>query len=169
MYSDQEEPEVEKSTFIKVQLEGIDTKLWANAKTKLMESLQSVLDFKINPADDQTTRDEIHRATKNLFNYANAKLEKATIENHKLSAEIDLLLSEAAKARSESRKIAAEAEAIELGNINKKLRLALGAARLIAKAEGNEEALLFCNEFQRLCEMLQSADVDNNQERSLQA
>src|SRR5258708_18237060 len=114
----------EKRTFIKVDVEGNDKSTWAKLKNKLTETLFDLLNTQINSNSGATVRDEIQRITTNVIAFANAKLEKPSIENQKLLAEIEQILANKAKELAETRKINAEAEKIELDNITQKLRIA---------------------------------------------
>lgn len=144
------EEEMEKKDFLKVEVEGKDKSIWEGAKEKLMNLMSELMDTKINTYSDSTVKDELKRATSNVIEFANAKLIKPSLENMKLQVEIEQMLSSSAKIAAETRKTHAEAESIELANLEKRMKMVMGAARLIAIAEDNTEAILFCNNMEAL-------------------
>nr|WP_121269854.1 hypothetical protein [Pedobacter schmidteae] len=158
-----EEEEVERSTILKVDVEGNDSAIWEKCKASLMEIVTKILEAQIHK-DGKTTADEIKRASSNLLDFANAKLERPTIENQKLLTEIDLMLANESKTRAETRKIDAEAEAIELGNLEKRFRIAIGAATVLAGLEKNQEGLLFCKDLESLIAGFSSKQLFDNKE-----
>jgi len=133
----------EKRTFVKVDLVGNDDFTWSKLKSKLTQTLFELLDTKINTNSGATVSDEIQRITTNVIEFANAKLERPSIENQKLLAEIEQILANKAKKLAETRKINAEAEKIELDNIAQKLKIALGLAKVLANSTSDPEAIIF--------------------------
>ncbi|WP_379085526.1 hypothetical protein [Pedobacter sp. UC225_65] len=115
-----------------------------------MEMISKMMESQVNSVKGTTVEDELKRLSSNIIEFANAKLQKPTLENEKLVAEIGLLLNNAAQSNAMTRKINAEAESIELDNFSKKLRIAFGAAKVIATMDGNPEAILFCKNMEAL-------------------
>jgi len=132
-----------KKTFIKIDVEGNDPTIWSKMKARLTETLFELLNSKINSNSGGTVKDEIQRASSNLIEYANAKLEKPTLENKKLLTEIEKILSDKARSAAETRKINAEADKIELDNIVYRLKIILGTAKMIANSTTDPDALIF--------------------------
>jgi hypothetical protein len=133
----------EKRTFVKVDVEGNDKFTWSNLKSKLTETLFELLNKQINANSGATVNDEIKRIATSVIEFANAKLEKPSIENQKLLAEIEQILANKAKELAETRKINAEAEKIELDNTIQKLKIALGLAKMLANSTSDPDAIIF--------------------------
>ncbi|MCX2432194.1 hypothetical protein [Pedobacter sp. GR22-10] len=141
---------IEKKTFLKVEVEGQKASVWESAKGKLMDLMTKLMDAQINSYSDSTVREELKRAGSNVIEFANAKLQRPSLENIKLQAEIELMLKNSAKVDAETRKVNAEAEAVELANLEQKLKIVMGAAKMIAMGERNQEAILFCKDMESL-------------------
>ncbi|MGN6639770.1 MAG: hypothetical protein ACTHJ8_12730 [Mucilaginibacter sp.] len=148
---EQENSEFEIKSFTKVYVEGEDKTLWVKLKPKLINLMTELLEAKINYNTGGTTREELKRVTANVIEFANAKLEKASIENENLLAEIELKLATKQKCQAETRKINAEAEKIEIENIEKKLKLALGLAKGLFHSTKDDEIIIFIKSFEELC------------------
>ena len=144
-----EEEGLERSTILKLDVEGKNSAIWEKCKDSLMEMVTKILDAQLH-RDGKTTVEEFKRASSNLLDFANSKLERPVIENQKLLTEIDLMLATESKSRAETRKINAEAEAIEISNLEKKFKIAIGAATVLARLEKNQEGLLFCKDMESL-------------------
>jgi hypothetical protein len=139
----EQEENDETKGFIKVDVEGGDKTMWLKLKLKLTTLITNLLETKINEKSDLSTDEEIKRATANLIEFANAKLEKPSIENQKLLVEIDLALVSKAKCHAETRKLNAEAEKLEIENITNKLKLAIGLAKVLGHSTQDESIILF--------------------------
>lgn len=145
----------EKKTFIQVDVEGQNSDLWEQLKSKLSSMVLNLLDLKINSNTGANVGEELQKLTTNVLEFANAKLEKPSIENHKLLAEIDSVLANRAKELAEARKLNAEAEQIELNNVCKKLSIAIGAAKVLAQSTNDPQALLFIKSIEELAFIFQ--------------
>lgn len=145
-----EEDDIEKKKFSKIDLEGNDRQLWGDLRSKLFNMILSLMELKVNYKTDGNVEEEFTRVTTNIIEFANAKLEKPSIENQKLLAEIDHLLANRAREFAQARKLSAEAEKIELDNLCKKLSIAIGAAKVLARSSNDEETLIFVKNIQEL-------------------
>lgn len=140
---------------IKIEVEGEDKVLWKKLKPKLIEAMTKFLDVIIDNENDTTIREEAKKFTSALLDYGKQKLNKAGIDNEKTLAEIDLLYSQKEKEVAEARKIHAEADALEIENTIKRLKLSLIGVKLLMVGEnGNEEAIFLkqVDEFLRAIE-----------------
>ena len=160
----EQEDNIERTPHMRVDIVGLNSTKWAKFKEKFMDQIFSILDTTINPNQNSTVQEEIKRATENIFSYANSKLEKATIENHKLNAEIDLLLTQSAKERAAARKINAEAEALEIENISKKIKMILCMAQVFALSNKDEEILFFCKNMELMVAKFESSNLLEDRE-----
>ena len=161
---EQENSDFETKSFTKISVEGGDKKLWAKLKSKLVNLITELLETKINDKTGGTTEEELKRATTNLIEYANAKLEKPSIENQKLLVEIESVLATKAKTQAETRKINAEAEKIEIENIAGKLKLALGLAKALGHSTGDQEIIIFIKNIEEIAYIFQGTKLIDSQQ-----
>jgi hypothetical protein len=92
------------------------------------------------------------------LDYARAKLEKPGLENAKIEAEVLRHYAEREKALAEARVKNAEAEKAELANTVKKLKIALGAAKVLLIGEDGDEAALFSLQIDEFLRVLKELD-----------
>jgi len=156
MLEEDEDCRKEIKSFLKIDLEGANLSTWGQLKPKLSAMILELLDSKVNNISNLTIKEEFQRTTSNLIEYANSKLEKASIDNQKLVADIENILANKAKNLAETRKLNAEAEEIELNNILKKLSIALGLAKAIAKSTNDPEIILFTSNIEELAFVFRS-------------
>ncbi|MDB5029764.1 hypothetical protein [Mucilaginibacter sp.] len=149
----------ETKSFLKLDVEGADTFIWSKLKENLTILIVELLDSKANVKTGGTVKQESQRIAANILEYANSKLEKASIENQKLFAELEGLLANQAKTHAETRKINAEADAIEIENVAKKLRLAIGLAKAIAPTSSDPNALIFVKNIEELAFIFQEKKI----------
>ena len=159
MMFEAEEEAFEKKQYVKIEVEGHDKPRWAELRSKLVNVILEILDLKINCKTGGTVEDEFKRISSNVIEYANAKLEKPSIENQKLLAEIEQILANKGKEMAEARKLNAEAEKIELDNIVFKLRIVLGAAKVLANSSEDPELLIFVKNIEELSFIFQQNKI----------
>ncbi|MFA6249479.1 MAG: hypothetical protein WC615_21250 [Mucilaginibacter sp.] len=158
MFEEEEGQEVK--SYIKVDVEGANPQMWATMKVKLTNMVMELIDFKINTKTNGSIGEEFGRVSANLIEFANAKLEKPSIENQKMLAEIENLLANKAKGFAETRKLNAEAEQIELQNIMMKLKLAIGCAKILATSNNDSEFLIFTKNIEELSYIFQENKIE---------
>ncbi|MFD0765365.1 hypothetical protein ACFQZI_10920 [Mucilaginibacter lutimaris] len=146
----QEDENQETKSYVKIDVEGSNPQIWSKMKSKLTDLIMDALEFNINVKTGASLKDEIGRASSNLIEFANAKLEKPSIENHKMLAEIENILAEKAKQIAEARKLHAEAEEKEFELFVKKFKFALGCAKAFAIQSKDQEFLVFTKNVEEL-------------------
>jgi hypothetical protein len=157
---DDDSCQVNKS-YLKVDIEGVDPQLWAKLKSRLTEMVIELLNYNINSKTDGNVKEEFSRITANVLEFANAKLEKASIENQKLLVEIQNILANRGKELAEARKLNAEADEIELKNIITRFKFAIGAAKVLASSSNDAKLLLFTKNFEELLYIFQENKADS--------
>nr|WP_067063242.1 hypothetical protein [Mucilaginibacter sp. L294] len=150
----------ETKSYLKIDLEGANPVLWSEMKSKLTSMIMNIMDFQINTKTDGSVKDEFARISSNVIEFANAKLEKASIENQKLLSEIENILANKGKELAEARKLNAEAEQIELNNMMTKLKIAIGAAKIIASSSKDPELLAFTKNIEDLSFIIQDSRIE---------
>jgi len=129
--------------FIQVNVTGQSPQGWAELHSKLLASLARVLDRITDGSGAQWFEEQAAQFSKALIDYAKARLAKPGIENEKTMAEIADLYANREKKVAETRRIHAEADAKELENALRRLRLALGVTKgMLVGAEGQEAIVM---------------------------
>jgi hypothetical protein len=152
------------SKFIRIDLEGVDGEKWYHLRKKFVHAIHKTLDTVIDYDTGGTLRDEAKKFTTELLHYGKAKLQKAGLENNELMAQIDLLYSQKEKELAEARKLNAEAEALEIQNNIRKLKLSIGGMKALMMGEAGEEEILFLRQMDHFLEVLR--DFEGNAARS---
>ncbi len=146
----------DKINFIEVSVKGKSDAIWLPLKAKLLESVNSILDTVIDSKENTTIKEEVKELTSCLLKYAKAKLNNPAIENQKLLAEIETLYTKKNKEIAETRKINAEATAIEFQNKINSLSLSLQLAKVLMISSEDEGAILYVKEIDGLIDVVKS-------------
>lgn len=148
--------EKEEKRLLRIDLVGKDQNLFANLKGKLIKMVDKVLDSSLDVSSDLTVKEELQKFTSLGLNFAESKLQKASIENDQIIAEIQEKLSLIQKNKAESRKINATARTIEFDQSLKELTFTLKMTKAIILGEGNDEALAFTKQIDIFLEVIRS-------------
>ncbi|MBT1690080.1 hypothetical protein [Dawidia soli] len=154
---DEEEPK-----FVRIEIEGLNAEKWYQLRTKFIRAIHKTLDTVIDHEHSSTLRDEAKKFTTELLNYGKAKLQRAGLENEELMAQVDLLYSQKEKELAEARKLHAEAEALEIRNNIRKLKLGIGGMKALMIGETGKEEILFLKQMDHFLEILRDFEGDNN-------
>lgn len=138
-----EEP---KKRILKVDLSGKDENLFKKLKGRLVDAVEKFLDSTIEFQTGTTVREETKKLTSLALNFAEEKLKKAGIENHKLLAEIEEKYSLAEKNKAEARKTIAESRRIEFEQSLKELALSLKLSKVLIIGKKGEEAMVLAKQ-----------------------
>jgi hypothetical protein len=141
-------------TFLRIEVSGEDGELWKKLRSKLVQAITNFLEFEIDPIKHSSIKEEAQKFTSALLDYGKSKLNKPGIDNDKTLAEIEEIYGKVQKTRAEARKINAEASAIELQNVIRKLKIALGAARVLMVGSPEAETVLFLKEIESFKQLL---------------
>jgi hypothetical protein len=138
-----------ENKFLKIEVGGKDEGLWAKLRPKLIEAIESLLDFEIDAENHTSIKVEAQKMVSSLLDNVKSRLNKPGIENQKILAEIDETYTRKQKTVAETRKINAEADSIEVKNKIRKLKLKLAAIELAIKI-GNpgEEGLIIMKQIE---------------------
>lgn len=148
----------------KIPIRGKDQKIWSELKGKLMTKLAQTVDNTLNsiidPVEKTTLKEEINQFSHQLLGYAKAKLSEPGISNQKTIAEIETIYARRNREIAETRKIHAEADALEFDMAVKKLKLALGATKVfIACDKEDQETIIFIKQIEDFRLLLDSLSV----------
>jgi hypothetical protein len=154
---DEEEPK-----FVRIEIEGLHHEKWYHLRTKFIRAVHKTLDTVIDHENSSTLRDEAKKFTAELLNYGKAKLQRAGLENEELMAQVDLLYSQGEKELAEARKLNAEAEALEIRNSIRRLKLSIGGMKALMIGETGKEEILFLKQMDQFLEILRDFEGDNN-------
>ena len=155
------ESQNKKKEFLKVSVSGKNKEVWSRMRGKLMQAVEKFLDTTLDYENSSTIKDEARKFSTALLDHAKEKLAKTGIENQKMLAEIDLMFSTKTKELAETRKINAEAQAIEFSNSVKQLKLTLGLSKALIIGEQGEENVVFIKQIDSFLEVIQSVEADN--------
>lgn len=146
--------------FIQVNLEGKDKDVWNKLREKFISTIEKSLDIIIDYEKNSTIRDEAKIFATELTKYAKAKLSKAGIENEKLISEIELAYTQKSKELAETRKINAEASAIEFNNALNNLKLSLLSMKVMMIGGTSQKDILFIKQIDFFLESLSGSKKD---------
>jgi hypothetical protein len=153
----------EEPRYIRIDVGGKSPKLWIKFRSKLIKTVDKLLDQVVDPVSKATLRQEGGEITHQLLSYAKEKLKNPGIENEKLLAEVQQLLSAKERDTAEARKLNAESEQIEFNNAVRRLRLSLKASRVFLLRDPDQEAILFVSEVDELLKILDEfSNTDNS-------
>jgi len=102
---------------------------------RVQRAIERVMDAMVDESNQRTVRDEATEVFQRSITYIKHKLEKAEFENQEIAARAAALLGEAEANKASAAKTLAEAEAIELRTLVRKLQLVLEAERAMAQGE----------------------------------
>jgi CRISPR/Cas system CMR subunit Cmr6 (Cas7 group RAMP superfamily) len=153
--------EVEKKNFVKIDLVGINEKLFGNLRGKLITMIENVLESSIDKETGLTLKEEIDKFTSLGINYAESKLKKASFENDKLVSEIKEKYSQIERNKAESRKINAEARAIEFNQKLKELTFTLKMTKTLLIGQKGDEAIAFTKQLDSFLDVIESVRETN--------
>ena len=152
------EKDKEVKKVLEVQITGKDKGLFKQLRGKLVLAISQSLDTVINYEQETTVKEEAKEFASALIDHAKAKLKKAGIENEKLLVEIDNLYVQREKEIAETRKLNAEAKAIEIQNRIRSLRLSLGGLKAMMIGEEGEEDLVFMKQIDSFLSVLNAIE-----------
>jgi len=144
--------------YIRIDVAGKDEKLWSRLRSKLIDTIDKLLDTELDTVRGTSIREEAAKFTSALLDYGKSKLLKPGIDNEKTIAEIEELYSKKQMNIAEVRKINAEAESIEISNKIKKLRFVIGAAKAILTGNTSPENLLFIKDIDSFLQVLKELE-----------
>jgi hypothetical protein len=152
----------ENEKMVGIKVGGINENLWSKLRSKLIDAINNLLDTEIDGITKTSFGEEIDQFTHSLLQYAKEKLKKPMVDNDKTIAEIQELYSRKQKNLAETRKIHAEAEAMELKNRIRKLKLILNTAKIVLHGNPGEEEILFIKDIDTF--LLALNDIDSDKE-----
>jgi hypothetical protein len=152
-----------KTKLTKVSLSGADTVLWEKMKPKLLIALDKFLDTVINYDTGASIKQEAQEFTSAMIKYGKAKLEKASIENDKLNAEIEEIYTRIKKDKAETRKINAVADRINFDNQIRALKVSLGGAKALMIGSRNEEDILLVKRLDAFFDVINEFKYSNEE------
>tara|TARA_R110002051_G_scaffold115424_2_gene188512 strand:+ start:869 stop:1339 length:471 start_codon:yes stop_codon:yes gene_type:complete len=153
--------EERKKNLIKIDLVGINEKLFGNLKGKLIKMIDNVLESSIDKETGITIKEEIDKFTSLGINFAESKLKKASFENDKLVSEIKEKYSQIERNKAESRKINAEARTIEFNQRMKELTFTLKMTKTLLIGKKDDEAIAFTKQLESFLEVIESVRETN--------
>jgi hypothetical protein len=119
---------------------------YARLRDKVFDAVTDLLDTPINARTNATVRDEIAQLPGDLVGMFRAHLNAKGLDNEMTAAKTLLIIEEARALRDRTRadvaKTHAEADAIALGNLEKRLAIAEKAWALVEKMQPNAIAVL---------------------------
>ena len=145
----------------KVTLTGSDPMLWEKMRSKLLLVLDKSLETVINYETGTTVKEEAQEFTSALIKYGKNKLEKASIENDKLNAEVEEIYTKIKKEKAETRKINAEADRINLENRIREIKISLGSAKAMLIGNENNEDIIFIKKIDAFLNVLNDMKYSN--------
>jgi hypothetical protein len=145
---------------LKLETTGRSATLWAELRPKLMLAITRVLDTVADHERNSTIRDEAKRFTSALLRHAEARLEKPGLENEKIEAEVAEVYAKVETERAQARKVNAEAEAQELSNSIRKLKLLFMCCKVCMAGDDGEEALMLGTQMQSFLASLEELAVE---------
>lgn len=151
----------QKKKLVKITLGGKDENLFERLRSKLIDAIDQFLDTAIDYQSGSTIKDETKKFASLALNFAEEKLRKAGIENHKLIAEIEERYSIAEKNKAEARKVNAEANKIEFDQSIKKLTLSLKLSKAIILGEEGKEAIVLTKQIDLFLGALEEMKENN--------
>jgi hypothetical protein len=144
--------------YVQINVRGEDPGTWKRLRGSLVSTIQQMLGSLADVAESGKVREEARKISVAALEYARAKLEKPGLENAKIEAEVLRHYAEREKALAEARVKNAEAEKVELANAVRKLKLSLGAAKVMLIGEDGDEAALFSLQIDEFLRVLKELD-----------
>lgn len=146
-----------KGKLVKIDLTGVDDKLFKRLRSKLLNAIDRFLDTTVDYQTRTNIRDETKRFASLALNYAEENLKKTGIENHKLIAEIEEKYSIAEKNKAEARKINAEAKQLEFDQSVDQLVLSLKLTKALILGKEGKESVVLTQQIELFLETLENA------------
>lgn len=122
-----------ESELIRFELTGKDAELFKSLFSKLTKAMESVVQSLAKEEISDEKKNTIEEVVKITQSYVQAKVQKPSIENEKLIAQITSEYATAQEKLANARRTHAEAESIEVENELRKLRAVIEAATLLSK------------------------------------
>lgn len=132
------------------QLTGKDPRAFAAARDKLLTWFNQLLDNQLDAVAGTTVRDEAHEFIHESLTFLKAKLKKADFENEKIQAETVDAFASAKERLANARKTSAEAQALELDNMIKQMKIQLTITKVIVMQDTSDAAILFGRDVEAL-------------------
>lgn len=148
----------EDPKILEVDIEGKNKELWAKVKSKLIKSIDGMLDTVIDFKSNSTIRDEAEEFISELISYGKAKLRKAGLQNEQIIADIEYKFSQRQKEFSEARLNNAQASKIEFEIKIKQMELSLKLTRAMLIGEEGKEEIIFMKRIDGFLEALNSIE-----------
>jgi|TARA_R100000501_G_C2620242_1_gene113511 hypothetical protein len=156
--------EENKKRILKIDLVGENESLFENLRSKLIKTVNKVLDASIDVNSNQTVKDELRNLASLGLDFAKSKLAKPGIENDKMLAEIEEKISIIEKNNAETRKLHVEARRLEFDQSLRELTFALKMSKAIINVEDGEEAIAFTKQIDIFIEAVNSLKEMNRLE-----
>ncbi len=141
---------------LRIDLVGKDENLFQNLRSKLIETVNKVLDASIDVNSNQTVKDELRNLASLGLDFAKSKLAKPGIENDKMLAEIEEKISVIEKNNAETRKLNVEARKLEFDQSLRELTFALRMSKALINLEEGDEAIAFTKQINVFLEAVNS-------------
>lgn len=154
--------EEEKRKILKIEIEGINEDLFYELRTKLMEICNKLLDSVIDYETGATVKEEVKKIASLSLDFTKSKLKKASIENDKLTAEIQEKFALVEKIKAETRKENAIAETIEFDQSLKKMKFSLLVYKALIMGKKGEEVIIYTQQIDIFLEAINSILADKN-------
>ncbi|RPJ49276.1 MAG: hypothetical protein EHM19_00735 [Candidatus Latescibacterota bacterium] len=151
-------PSEETGGLLRVDVSGRTEGLWAVLRGKLIDAIVTTLDTVIDHKRGTTVRDEAREFSSALLEYARQRLARPEKENAEIEARIALLFSEREYNIERARSERARADAQELENAMRKLRVALSLTRAFLAGEEGEEVLFLGSKLDDLLKAIGEAE-----------
>ncbi|MDN5200168.1 hypothetical protein QQ008_02320 [Fulvivirgaceae bacterium BMA10] len=126
----------------------------------MIQVVKEFLDFTIDHENKSTIKDEARVFTTALLDYAKQKLAKPGIDNQKTLAEIEEIYARRQRELAEARKTNAEAEKIEFETSIRKLKVALGSAKVLLIGKQGGEEILFLKQIDNFLDVLKEFELE---------
>lgn len=156
----------EKKEFLRVDVKGKNTDVWARIRSKFIDQIEYLLNFEINHEDGTSVKDEAKDFVTQTIKFAKEKLKQPGYENMKMLAEIDEIYTKSQLNRTENKIKEAEARIknVEARNAefqerlrNMKLSMRLSKAMLVK--DETEDSIVFLKEIDTLLEIINEFEL----------
>ncbi len=151
-----------------IEVQGQNKDLWKNLKPIFIKKIAAFMAFEINTEQKRTVRDEFRSYASKALEYGKAKLDKATIENEALRAEVEHKFAQAQREFAEARERhalarKAEVEAAEAEFISqlKMMRVSLvGLKAMIIENSSEEDEIILSSDLEAYLIMIRAMEQE---------
>lgn len=152
--------DLEKKSFLEVQVQGNDIELWREKRSKFIEvigkAVETLMGKIIDPINKTTVKEESQQLISQTLNHVKSKLAKPGVENDKTIAEIQEVYAKIEEISINNRKNLADAEAQEFKNFLNQLEFSLGSTKIILLNETDEESVIFTKQIAEWIDLVRS-------------